>query len=162
MVEEGRLLGGGIIRRPCLLESIYQRPLKIRLPFGNASVTVQDPEGPRCYEERAGRLPWGVVSAWPRRPAWGTPPRSGRVSQKAQVSRCLPSLGSSRCGLWLRAPEPGCRPGVGAFDLWSSCSLVTACLPAYAGRLADWLSDASLDLRPFAEDRAADPDMGRA
>jgi hypothetical protein len=46
MVEEGRLLGGGIICHPCLLESIYQRPLKIRLPFGNVSVTVQDPEGP--------------------------------------------------------------------------------------------------------------------
>jgi hypothetical protein len=96
MVEEGRLLGGGIIRRPCLLESIYQRPLKIRLPFGNASVTVQDPEGLRCYEERAGRLPWGVVSAWPRRPAWGAPPRSGPLSQKAHVSRCSSARSQSQ------------------------------------------------------------------
>ena len=62
MVEEGRLLGGGIICRPCLLKSIYQRPLKIRLPFGNVSVTVQDPEGSDVMREGPDDCPGGCLA----------------------------------------------------------------------------------------------------
>ena len=53
----------GVDTPPFLLGPIYQRPLKVGLPFGNVSVTVQDPEGPDVTGQRPGSSPGGCLAS---------------------------------------------------------------------------------------------------